>query len=582
MFALGRLGYTIFILSPRLPVNAIVNLLNDVNATIFFHGEQHYDTAAKTSVQLPLKLLPIPARSQYDLPSPTNSKAFRRTGVDPTQETKRKLIMMHSSGSTGLPKPINFTNARLLTTFRTAQYLTAFQSVPLYHAYGFVSFVQAIYTRKAIYLFNGHIPQTQETIVRAIRGIEDPGPEVVWTVPYVLKLLAEKPDGIEVLKKCKIVSCSGSRCPDELGDLLVKNGIHFGSAFGATEVALILTSLNRPKDDKAWDYLRPPPHIAPYILMRPVDGEICECIVLDGHKGKLKTNSDDPPNSWHTSDLFIAHPSIPNAWKFVGRMDDRVTLTNGEKVLPLPIEGRIRQDPLVREAVVFGVDKPVPGLLLFRAKAAEGLSDEQFAERVWPVIEDVNSRSEGFAQIGRDMIAVIAEDVQCPSTDKSSIKRAAVYREFKDVIESVYARLEDGMEGTLQLSAEGLEDWIIKAFGDFGIQLDNSETDFFSAGVDSLKAIQMRGLIIKNLDLGGNVSECGSMIVYDCGNAVRLAKKLFAIRVGEVPRTESDEIDQMEGLIEEYSKFEVRAGGSKPPESHVVVSERFSYISAGS
>jgi hypothetical protein len=99
--------------------------------------------------------------------------------------------------------------------------------------------------------------------VSAIKDIASPGPEIVWTVPYVLKLLAEKRDGIEVLKKCKVVSCSGSRCPDELGDLLVSEGIHFGSAFGATEVAPILTSLNRPPEDKAWDYLRPRPHVAP-------------------------------------------------------------------------------------------------------------------------------------------------------------------------------------------------------------------------------------------------------------------------------------------------------------------------------
>ena len=423
------------------------------------------------------------------------------------------------------------------------------------------------------------MPQTHDTIVAAIKGVSaadggnGEGPEVVWTVPYVLKLLAEKRQGIEVLKRCKVVSCSGSRCPDELGDLLVSEGIHFGSAFGATEVALILTSLNRPKGDKAWNYLRPPPHVAPYILMRPVDGAICECIVLDGHKGKLKSNSNDPPNSWHTSDLFIAHPTIPNAWKFVGRADDRVTLSNGEKVLPLPIEGRIVQHHLVREAVMFGVDKAVPGLLLFRAKAAARLSDEEFVDQVWPAIEDANSRTEGFSQISREMIVVVPEDVECPSTDKSSIKRAAVYREFKDVIDAVYAGLESNMEGTLKLSVVELEAWIVKSFAELGMQLENAETDFFSAGVDSLKAIQMRGLIVKNLDLGGNISKCGSMIVYDCGNAARLAKALFAIRVGEeAERGGLDEIAVMDSLIVEYSKFKLRSeASSKTPKSNVVV-----------
>lgn len=477
--------------------------------------------------------------------------------------------MMHSSGSTGLPRPIHYTHKRLLATMLTAQSLIAFQSVPLFHAHGFISFIQAIYTRKCIYLFNGHVPQTHDTVTAAIRAAN---PEIVWTVPYVLKLLCEKSDGVEVLRKCKVVSCSGSRCPDELGDLLTKEGIHFGTVFGATEVALILTSLNRPKEDKAWNYLRPPPHIAPFIRMKPIDGPICECVVLDGHKGKMMSNSNDPPNSFHTKDLFIAHPTIPNAWKFVGRLDDRVTLTNGEKVLPLPIEGRIQQDPLVREAVVFGIDRPVPGLLLFKAENARELNDEEFLDRVWPAIEDANSRAEGFSQISREMVVVLGTDVECPTTDKSSIKRAQVYREFKGLIDGVYERLESSQEGTLVLVGEELEQWLMAAFEKLGVHLKDREDDFFSAGVDSLKAIQMRGLIIRNLDLGGNASKCPSMVVYDSGNVKKLAEALLDIRNGRTSVNGADEIWEMENLIEEYSHFVKRqSDGGKAPESKVVL-----------
>ena len=88
------------------------------------------------------------------------------------------------------------------------------------------------------------------------------------------------------------------------------------------------------------------------------------------------TNSHDPPESFYSSDLFTKHESIPNAWKYLGRLDDRVTLIDGEKVLPLPIEGRIRQATLVKEAVVFGIERAIPGLLLFRAEAAKDISDE--------------------------------------------------------------------------------------------------------------------------------------------------------------------------------------------------------------
>ncbi|KAE9366838.1 putative NRPS-like enzyme [Stipitochalara longipes BDJ] len=571
IFGLGRLGYTTFILSPRLPVNACVNLLQDAGAKILLYASQFLDLATKTSKALSLSLTPILTRKQYDISSDSTTP-FEREGVVDEKENLKKLIMMHSSGSTGLPRPIHYTHKRLLATMLTAQSLIAFQSVPLFHAHGFISFIQAIYKRKCIYLFNGHVPQTHDTVTAAIRAAN---PEIVWTVPYVLKLLCEKRDGIEVLKKCKVVSCSGSRCPDELGDLMVREDIHFGTVFGATEVAMILTSLNRPREDKAWNYLRPPPHIAPFIKMKPIDGPMCECVVLDGHKGKMTSNSNDPPNSFHTKDLFIAHASIPNAWKFVGRLDDRVTLTNGEKVLPLPIEGRIQQDPLVREAVVFGIDRPVPGLLLFRAEAARGLSDEEFLESVWLAIVDANSRAEGFSQISREMVIVLGEDVECPTTDKSSIKRAQVYREFKEAIDDVYERLENSQEGTLVLDREKMEAWIVEEFEKLGVHLKDTQEDFFSAGVDSQKAIQMRGLIIRNLSLGGNASKCPSMVVYDSGNTAKLAEALLDIRSGKPGISTSwdaDEVLGMGNLIEEYSHFFKRENGQgKAPERNVVL-----------
>jgi long-subunit acyl-CoA synthetase (AMP-forming) len=59
-----------------------------------------------------------------------------------------------------------------------------------------------------------------------------------------------------------------------------------------------------------------------------------------------------------------------------------VTLANGEKLLPLPLEGRIRQHPLVKEAVAFGVGKDVPGLLLFRSNDARDISGDGFLQTV--------------------------------------------------------------------------------------------------------------------------------------------------------------------------------------------------------
>ena len=254
-------------------------------------------------------------------------------------------------------------------------------------------------------------------------------------------------------------------------------------------------------------------------------------------------------------------------------MDDRVTLMNGEKVLPLSIEGRIRKDPLIKEAVVFGIDEPVPGLLVFRADSAEGLSNEDYLNQIWPAVQDANSRAEGFAQITREVIAIIPAGVDCPTTDKSSIKRVQVYREFAPIIDEIYAKLKNSTGGDLQLEVPALESWILKAFKEsLGVELDSPETDFFLAGVDSLKAIQMRGLIVRSIDLGGNASKCASMVVADCGNAVRLAKVLYALRMDEEMKSD-DEIEAMQAMIDKYSIFQKHVPGNAPtPKRSTIVS----------
>lgn len=321
-----------------------------------------------------------------------------------------------------------------------------------------------------------------------------------------------------------------------------------------------MSSAYRPREDKAWDYLRPAAHVRPYTLFRPEHDGQYELIVLDGHKGKTMSNSDHPPRSWHTGDLFVPHSIIPDAWKFVGRKDDRITLLNGEKLIPLAAEGQIRQHPLVKEAVIFGIDRAVPGLLLFRAINTSQLTDEHFVERVWPTIEDSNTRAEGFSQISREMIAVLPEHTECPTTEKSSIKRAQVYRDFDTVIEAMYKEpATDDTHESLQLTVPELENWILRACVLLGCEVPDAETDFFSAGIDSLKAIHLRSMIQKHIDLGGRESQCTSMIVFDSGNSKNLAQRLFELRTGtDRDGTEriSSNVEQMERMIARYSTFE--------------------------
>ncbi|KAI4243296.1 MAG: hypothetical protein L6R42_010793, partial [Xanthoria sp. 1 TBL-2021] len=200
--------------------------------------------------------------------------------------------------------------------------------------------------------------------------------------------------------------------------------------------------------------------------------------------------------SFRSKDVFSPHLTVPHAWKYLGRLDDRVTLTNGEKVLPLPIEGRIKEHPLVREDVVFGVDRPIPGSLVFRSEAARDMADDEFIDAIWPDVEAANENAEAFSQIGKSMIVPLPAGVEYPQADKGSFIRPQMYKAFEKEIDDAYSRLDHNREGTLQLDVLGLEEHLLRMGRELvGQALVNKTTDFFKAGMNSLQAIQMRGSI---------------------------------------------------------------------------------------
>ncbi|KAI1425249.1 acetyl-CoA synthetase-like protein [Xylaria sp. FL1777] len=547
-FALSRLGCTILCLSLRLAPVAIIDLLKQTNCRIVVHGDspQIVENLISVEQERPLTKISIPARSQYSAPRTNNATSFSRQ-VDRDSETHEVALIMHSSGSTGLPKPISLTHQALLTHPLQGAEMNNFAVLPLYHIYGLSTTLQAMYMRKTANLFSARLPITTENLLVATEVVK---PEVIHVVPYSLGLLAEQDRGMEILKSAKMVTAAGARTPDELGDRLVKENVRVGVVFGSTEAGLLGDTMRREENDDSWNYVRIYANVREHILMDPIGDNEFEAVYLRSHPGLFKSTSNE---DWRSRDVFIPHPTIPDVWKYVTRLDDRVTLSNGEKVLPLPIEGCIRENELVREAVVVGIDRALPGVLLFRAQSADNLSDDEYLDAVWPTIVDANSRAEGFSQISRYMVAVIPSNVSYPKTDKGGIIRARVYRDFADTIDELYEKLDDGREGTLKLSLPDLEVFLKKTYEDLmDTSISSVDADFFNAGIDSLNAIQMRRIIQKTLYLGGH--RLSNNVIYEQGNIKLLANHLYRLAQG-LGSEEEDGITVMRKLIDKYSAF---------------------------
>lgn len=160
------------------------------------------------------------------------------------------------------------------------------------------------------------------------------------------------------------------------------------------------------------------------------------------------------------------------------------------------------------------------------------MSDEAYINAIWPSVADANSRAEAFSQITREMISLLPFNVEYPQTNKGSIIRAQVYSKFKDQIKELYAKAEANEGEGLKLDVPALENYLMTSFRDtIGVPLDSPATGLFTAGIESLKAIQMRCIIEKNLGLDGK--KLSPNVVCEKANAKEPARYLFALREGE-------------------------------------------------
>ncbi|KAI5293851.1 putative PKS/NRPS-like protein biosynthetic cluster [Ascosphaera acerosa] len=495
----------------------------------------------------------------YDVPRST--APFVRT-YDHEKERDEPCVILHSSGSTGFPKPITLTHRAVCSLPLYPLRMRALTTFPLFHMGGLYTILLPLYQGTTVILPNPHVPQTAESLTTLINATK---PEWVATVPYMLGLMSEIPESVAALRTAKAVIVGGSKCAEELGDKLQHDGVNVCLFFGSTEGGIIAETMSLPEDDREWSYLRFCKYAEKYLYWDCIDKtkNLYEALYLPGLPSLAIANTDFPvPGSFRSKDVFSPHPTIPNAWRYEMRLDDRVTLANSEKVLPLPIEGTIRTDTLVKEAIVFGIGQPVPGLLVFKAPAADKLSTEAFIDAIWPTVEKANSRAEGFSKIAKDMIIVKDSATVYPRSDKGSFIRHAVYSTFETDISAAYTTTKPkaAAHDLLRLDQKELEAFLISQIKkDAGIDI-KPDDDFFAMGVDSLRAVQLRRTILETVDLGP-AQQLPSNVVYTCATVRGLAEFLSQLRdphsaATATGATEAErKVANIRKMIAKYSDF---------------------------
>jgi acyl-CoA synthetase (AMP-forming)/AMP-acid ligase II len=235
ILALTKLGHTVLFLSTRISHFAVESLIQTTGATYLLANAQFLQLAADVQANIPvLQINSIAGSSFYDFAIEVHADTRMDYQLDPLIEQSNNIYIIHSSGSTGLPKPIYQPQKSAIANYAISMDMKAFITLPLYHNHGICNFFRAIYSAKSIHIYNADLPLTQSYLTTILRKHNF---EIFYGVPYALKLLAESSEGIDLLRQLKIVMYGGSACPDTLGDLLVEQGVNLVGHYGASVCA---------------------------------------------------------------------------------------------------------------------------------------------------------------------------------------------------------------------------------------------------------------------------------------------------------------------------------------------------------
>ncbi|KAH7929525.1 putative nonribosomal peptide synthetase [Leucogyrophana mollusca] len=588
-------------MSPRNSAPAVADMMKKTNChRIITLDHAHHALIEGVRRELGFEILvdELPTIRQLfpKLGKETSEDTFKPYPPPPARpDVNSPAIYIHSSGSTGFPKPIPHTHKtqiHWLSQPPIYSYATMSppprlggMSLPAFHSYGFA--IQMYSPLACIISISIFAPtsvqdfRAQPTIPNSDNIIEcarKTHANLIATVPSFLEQWAMDENAVNVLKKMDYVIFGGGPLPEKVGDFLHAAGVPIGSEYGGTEFGCPV--MLPTKEDLAngdWRWMRFSPDIK--VRWVPQGDETYELQVLTTENNQMAVENLPDVKGYATSDVFLKHPTEEGLWKIVGRTDDVLILASGEKTVPAPMESIIGSNPLVQGTVMFGRARNQVGILIEpRGDHLVDVADEkqvsEFRNKIWPSIEEANRSAPAFSRIFKEMILITSGDKPMQRAGKGTVQKKATLKDYEPEITALYELVEAstraGDEAAIPTdwTQASLEAWLNEHATKISSGREIApDVDFFSQGFDSLSATYLRNRIIGGLrnspdsGLKNAAPRVAQNIIFENPTIKLLAKKVASL-VGQPELTEGDQKQSAKLTIEAMiSKYSAGLGG---------------------
>ncbi|KAL1871078.1 putative NRPS-like protein biosynthetic cluster [Diaporthe australafricana] len=509
-------------------------------------------------------------------------KSFEEARWDP-------LVVIHTSGSTGLPKPLIWTHESAIRHHDCAARdapdadgVTSIEhlitgkrlmvTVPPFHGAGMAQYMLWTIPFGSIPI----APAAAGGIITA-QGLADAlaqtPADVAILVPSVVAELAQNPNLLDYCAaRLGLILYIGGDLPQALGDrVAAKVPLHCW--WGASECSIPHQLVLPGRGD--WRYIR----------FHASVGAVFDRVADDTYELVMRRGGDDqePPlpqvcftvrgqqalREYRTKDLFQPHPTVPDAWCWRARADDIIVFLNGEKTNPISMEQHVvAHNPELGGALVVGAQRFQAALLIEPSVTGEAggsspstTTAEQTAliERVWPSIQEANAAAPAHARVEKALILVTAPDRPLIRAAKGTIQRAASVGQYTAEIEALYANADLGPDGEGEphapLVASDAES--IRTFVQESVSAvtswphedadHRSSATFFERGMDSLMALQLTRVLRRGL----HRPEIGLPTIYRNPTVSQLTAAILAAAEGG-QQGDDDDRAMMDFLLDTY------------------------------
>ncbi|CRG91279.1 Mediator of RNA polymerase II transcription subunit 12-like protein [Talaromyces islandicus] len=587
ILACMKTGYVAFLPSPRNSEAAFFHLLKETGCSKFVYSpERHKTVQDLQNVNASIKAWKIPGLWEM-VDNPADVYVYERQFSESENETS---VIVHSSGTTGFPKPVNITHGywtamdnlfllpvppgrRACGLMNAAPGRRFFSMAPYFHLMGIYLSVISICHWAPFVLTPPEKPLTVELLARII---DETNPTVTLLLPSLIEDLLSTEKGRTTLERFEKIYFGGAPLAKSAGDKLSNLEI----AIGSSEIGLIPGLVIEDDAGHAdWQYFEWNPYYG--IEMVQIDSEGKHEMVLHREKTPgAKKNENDRGfhcifhtfphlDEYRTNDMFLPHPTKPNLWKYYGRVDDVIVLSNGEKFNPIEMEKVLDGHPLISRSLIVGNGQFHSAALIEpKWDRLDDSNSEQsaFIQEIWPFVEKANDIAPAYGRLMKSKIAMASKDKPFKCTPKGSTRRGVVISEYTPEIEYLYSLEEENSHSfPKEASITEITEIVKSILADLlSIDQPTEDSDLFALGIDSLQTLRLSRLLLGALhsvypDADANV--ISSQMIYSHPSVTGLSKYIYGLLHGNIEdgqpeaseEAESERRRRLSALVEKYT-----------------------------